>query len=450
MLRSILILWIASILSVNALGEELPVQNTSSSDTADSLWNKNDWSMHIQSTLVSQSHPSFHSSYAGMNSLSSVAETNHTADATLYLGRRLWKGGEFYFNEEVDQGFGLSNTLGLAGFSSGEAYKVGRAKRYFLGQRLFFRQTFDLGGAEENTPDDLNQLASTHTHDRLVLTLGKFSVVDVFDNNSYAHDPRQDFFNWSVVDAGAFDYAADAWGYTYGMAAEWTHQQWTLRYGLFDLSNVPNSAVLDSGFHQISNVVELEWRHQLLGEPGVARLLAFDNHGRFGTYNDAVALAQATQTLPSTANVRFEQNRPGAALNLEQAITDDLGLFARASVNNGQIEAYDFSDINQSISAGVSLKGTAWRRPQDTFGAAWISNSISMAAQHYFADGGMGILVGDGHLNYSPEQIAEFYYNLTLCTYWHISPDFQYARNPAYNLDRGPVRIYAIRVHYAY
>ncbi len=443
-------LWNSQAFCLESSHAESLSDNQTIPEDSSSLWNKKDWSVHIQSTLVSQYHPPFRANYSGMNSLAHVSETDHTTDATIYLGRRLWHGAEIYFNEEVDQGFGLSNTIGLAGFSSGEAYKIGRGKRYFLGQRLFIRQTFDLGGVEESSSDDINQLASTHTHDRLVLSLGKFSVVDLFDNNSYAHDPRQDFFNWSVIDAGAFDYAADAWGYTYGMAAEWTHQQWTMRYGLFDLSNVPNSTVLDSGFHQISNVVELEWRHQLLGAPGVARLLGFDNHGRFGTYHDALALAEASGTIPSTANVRFEQNRPGAVLNLEQAITPDLGIFARASFNNGQIEAYDFTDINQSISVGLSLKGTPWERPQDNFGAAWVSNSISMAAQHYFSAGGMGILIGDGRLNYAPEQIAEFYYSLSINDHWHISPDIQYIRNPAYNLDRGPVRVYGLRIHTSY
>ena len=408
------------------------------------------WSVHLQTTFVDQYHPSFAAAYSGNNSLSASANSENTSDATVYLGRRLWHGGEFYFNEEVDQGFGLSDTLGLAGFSSGEAYKVGRAKRYFLGQRAFLRQTFDLGGELENVSDDLNQLATTHTHDRLVLTAGKFSVVDLFDNNRYAHDPRQDFLNWSIIDAGAFDYAADAWGYSYGFAAEWTEQAWTGRYGLFDLSNVPNSTVLDPGFHEVSQVIEIEHRHQWGGQPGTLRVLIFDNQGRFGTYQDALALAAQMHTLPDTASVRAYRHRPGGELNLEQALTSDLGVFARISRNDGRVEAYDFTDINQSVSAGLSLQGSAWRRPQDTFGLALAVNSLSAPAQQYFSQGGMGILIGDGQLSYAPEQISELYYSLALGSYLHISPDYQYIRHPADNSARGPVRIYGLRLHLAY
>ncbi len=408
------------------------------------------WSVHLQTTFVSQYHPSFAAAYSGGNSLDANANSENTSDATIYLGRRLWRGAEFYFNEEVDQGFGLSNTLGLAGFSSGEAYKVGRAKRYFLGQRAFLRQTFDLGGDVEKSADDINQLATSHTHNRLVLTAGKFSVVDIFDNNTYAHDPRQDFLNWSIIDAGAFDYAADAWGYSSGFAAEWTENNWTWRYGLFDLSNVPNSTVLDPGFHEVSQVIEVESRHLWGGQPGTIRYLVFDNQGRFGTYQDALALAAQTNTLPNTANVRSYRRRPGSEINIEQALTQDLGAFVRASINDGQVESYDFTDINQSISAGLSLRGSAWSRPQDTCGLAMAVNSLSMSAQQYFSHGGMGILIGDGHLNYAPEQITELYYNLALLQNVHISPDYQTIRHPADNSARGPVRIYGLRLHLTY
>ncbi len=197
------------------------------------------WSLHEQATLVWQFQPGFRSTFQGTNSLLPVANGRETFDVTLFAGVRLWDGGEAYINPEVDQGFGLSNTVGVAGFPSGEAYKVGAEAPYVRLQRLFFRQTFDLGGDAQAVDGAANQLAGAHTADNLVLTAGKFSVTDIFDANSLAHDPKSDFLNWSLIDTGAFDYAADAWGYSDGFTAEWTQDWWALRAGLFDLSRVP-------------------------------------------------------------------------------------------------------------------------------------------------------------------------------------------------------------------
>src|SRR5262249_12495155 len=163
----------------------------------------------------------------------------------------------------IDQGFGLSDTLGVAGFPSGEAYKVGQNAPYLRLPRAFLRQVIDLGGDEEAIPPAANQLAGTRSADRLTITAGKFSVVDVFDGNPYAHDPRLDFFGWAVVDAGPFDYAADAWGYTYGLSADWTQSWWTVRAGAFDMSKEPNGKQLDKEFSQVAFIAELEERHTL-------------------------------------------------------------------------------------------------------------------------------------------------------------------------------------------
>ena len=141
---------------------------------------------------------------------------------------------------------GLSNTLGIAGFPSGEAYKIGMADPYLRLPRAFFRYTLGLGGAAQTIEPGLNQLAGTRQADNVIVTVGRFSVVEIFDTNIYAHDPRSDFLNWSIIDAGAFDYAADSWGYTYGVTVEWTQSWWTLRQGLFNLSRVPNSKYLDA------------------------------------------------------------------------------------------------------------------------------------------------------------------------------------------------------------
>ena len=405
------------------------------------------WNLHVQANNVTQWHPSFRAPYSGTNSLQPGSASAETTDATLYLGLRPWRGGEFYLNPELEQGFGLSNTVGVAGFPNAEVNKVGSDQPYVRLQRAFLRQVIDLGGSVETVEDDANQLAGTRSSDNLTITVGKFSVVDIFDANRYAHDPQTDFLNWSVVDAGAFDYAADAWGYTMGAALEWTRAWWTVRAGLFELSDVPNSTHVDTSFRQTQWIAEFEARHQAFGRPGKVKLLGFVSRGDMGAYADAVALAQQTGALPDMAPVRRRATRAGAVLNVEQELSDNLGFFARASANDGRYEAYDFTDINRSISAGLSLQGKAWGRPDDTFGAAFVQNGISSAARAYFAAGGLGLQIGDGRLNYGPERITELYYRWQAQRHLAVTFDLQYVVNPAYNRDRGPVSIAGLRLH---
>ena len=407
-----------------------------------------DWAVHGQITNVTQFHPAFTSPYRGTNSLDPGSRGNETVDLTLFFGARPWSGGEIWADTEVDQGFGLSNTLGIAAFSSGEAYKVGSSVPYFRIQRLFFRQSFDLGGEVQRDEADANQLAGRHTADNIVITAGKISVVDIFDTNTYAHDPKKDFLNWAVIDSAAYDYAADSWGYSYGIATEWTQNWWTLRGGLFDLSKIPNGKHLETGFGQFEMVVEGEERHTLFGHDGKLKLLGYVNRGRMGGYGDAVHLAELTGGVPSTALVRDYQSRPGAALNLEQGLTDDLGMFARLSVNDGSQEAYEFTESNHAFSTGFSLKGQTWSRPQDTAGFAYIVDSLSQDARDYLAAGGLGILIGDGRLpHYGLENVFETYYSAQLTRWLSAGADYQFVVNPAYNRDRGPVSIVGARIH---
>ncbi|HEY4275608.1 MAG TPA: carbohydrate porin [Rhizomicrobium sp.] len=407
-----------------------------------------DWSLHGQATFVDQYHPAFRSPYRGANSLDPGSRGNETFDATLFAGARLWEGGEAYADPEIDQGFGLSNTLGVAGYPSGEAYKVGKAEPYFRLQRLFFRQSFDLGGEMQDIAPGANQLGGSRSADNLIVTVGKFSVGDIFDTNIYAHDPKGDFLNWSLIDAGAFDYAADAWGYSYGVAAEWTKDWWTLRGGLFDLSRIPNTTALERGFGQYELVTEAEERHTLWQRAGKLKLLAFVNRGRMGDYDEAMRLALAAGGAPDMAAVRRPASRPGFSINLEQQIADDLGGFARASWNDGSKEAFEFTEINRSLSAGLSLKGASWGRPDDAVGVAGVINGLSAAAQRYFAAGGMGILIGDGQLpHYAPEEIAEAYYSFAATDWLTAGVDYQLILHPAYAGDRGPVSVLGARLH---
>jgi high affinity Mn2+ porin len=140
------------------------------------------FAVHGQFTFVEQATSDFTAPYRGTNSLSPRIG-RETVDATLYLGARLWTGSELWINPEVDQGFGLDNTVGVAGFPSGEAYKVGRKTPYLRLPRLFVRQTIGLGGSQEAIEPGANQLGGSQSADRLVFTLGKFSAVDIFDTN---------------------------------------------------------------------------------------------------------------------------------------------------------------------------------------------------------------------------------------------------------------------------
>jgi high affinity Mn2+ porin len=407
-----------------------------------------DWSVQGQVTHLWQYHPAFHSPYRGANSLDPGSRANETFDATLFLGARLWSGAELWADPEVDQGFGISNTFGLAGFPSGEAYKFGSATPYVRVPRLFFRQTINLGGESQTVEAAPNQFDGTRSVNNLVVTIGKFSVVDIFDTNPYAGDPKGDFLNWAIIDSGGFDYAADAWAYTYGMAVEWTQSRITLRGGLFDLSRVPNGKALVRGFGQYELVAEAEERHTLLDSPGSLKLLVFDNRARMGSYQDALQLANITGTVPDTALVRRYAWRPGAALNFEQAITEMLGVFARASLNDGSKETYEFTDINRSIAAGLSLKGADWGRPRDSAGLAAIINGLSRDARDYFAAGGLGTLIGDGRLpHYGSEKIIETYYSVEISGGVALTADYQFIDNPAYNRDRGPVSVLGMRLH---
>jgi high affinity Mn2+ porin len=404
------------------------------------------WTVHGQMTYVSQYAAPFRAPYRGTNSLDPNAG-RETWDVTMYFGRRLWEGAALWINPEIDQGFGLSNTLGVAGFTSGEAYKVGYSYPYVRVPRAFVQQTIDLGGPEETIDSGLNQFADTRTKNRLVVTVGKFSVSDLFDTISYAHDPRNDFMNWALVDAGTFDYAADAWGFTYGAALEWYQSAWTARAGFFDLSNVPNSVDLNSTFSEYQLVYELEHSHSINTRTGKTALVGFVTRGRMGSFDDAVALAKSTGEPADIAAVRRYNTRPGISLNVEQQLADDFGMFGRIGWANGSLEPYEFADIDQTASVGVQLGGGRWGHSGDTLAVAAVINDISSSHRAFLNAGGLGILVGDGQLPHpGTERILETYYRLALGS-WQITADYQFIVNPAYNRDRGPVSALAVRLH---
>ena len=432
-LRTCCLAWL---LPAAALAQEAPPQ---------------DWAVHGQATFEDQYHPAFTSPFRGANSLDPGSRGDETFDLTLYAGVRPWSGAELWVNPEIDQGFGLSDTLGIAAFTSAEAYKVGSATPYVRVPRLFFRQTIDLSGAVQHVDPDQNVLGGAQTADRVVFWIGKFGVPDVFDTNSYANNPRQDFSDWALVNTGTLDYAADAWGFSYGTAVEWYQDWWTLRAGGFALSRVPNSTELDTSGSQFQLLAEAEARHTILGQDGKLKVTGFLTRGRMGDYSDAIVLAGQLGTTPATADVRQYRSRSGVSLNLEQAITSDLGVFLRTGFAEGGREPYEFTDTDRTFAIGLALQGQRWGLPADTFGLATVIDGISHRHKDYLAAGGLGILIGDGALPLSgPEQVVETYYSHRLASFAHVTAAYQFVNNPGYDRVRGPVCVLSVRLHLQY
>jgi len=410
-----------------------------------------DWQAHFQATGIYSAYPAFSADYSGPESLNPHGQQRHTDTATAFLGARVWNGGEVYFNPEFSQGIGFNNTFGLAGFSNGEAQKSSGYTGKVIGERLFIRQTFGLGGETENIESDQNQLAGTKDISRITITAGKFAANDIFDNNTYSHDPRTQFLNWSLMESAAWDFPADARGFTKGAVAELNQKDWAVRFGSFIENEIPNGKETNPhGFTSLGNVAELEERYKLDKKPGATRFLVFLNSGRMGKFGDALDISNATGEDINTAIAgtrKYGNIKYGFAINSEQKLTDDLGAFARLSWNDGKTEDWSFTNIDRSLAVGLSLQGNRWGRNDDTVGLAGVMNGISKSQQEFLSDGGLGILIGDGKLNYGLESIIETYYSYKINKWISLTPDYQFVLNPAYNQDRGPVSIFSGRLH---
>jgi hypothetical protein len=405
----------------------------------------------IQTTYVWQRKYPFGAAYSGPNSLSPDIEKSYSFTATAALGARIWRGGEVYLDPEVAQGVPLSRLTGLGGFSNGEIARTSGPTPTWYAARFFVRQTWGLGGGREAIESEANQLAGSADKRRLVLTAGKLSIQDLFDDNAYSHDPRKEFLNWSLMTYGAYDYAADSRGYSWGVALEYFHDEWALRGGRFMMPKESNGLALNPRiFESFGDQIEIERSHQLRGQPGKLRLLAYRNQADMGGYRDALADAQGSGVPPDITTTRMRRVKYGFGVNLEQSLTAASGIFARGSWNNGEAEEFAFTEIDRSISAGVSVMGTGWKRPSDTLGLAFARNGLSAAHRDYLAAGGLGFFLGDGQLSYRPESILETYYSFGFAKDAWLSIDFQRIFNPAHNADRGPVSVASARFHYGF
>ncbi|MDY7578886.1 carbohydrate porin [Herbaspirillum sp. RTI4] len=406
------------------------------------------WNAKLQGTYIWQKKPSINSPYAGTNSLLPQSETAYSYTSTAYFGLRLWQGAELYFNPEATQSVAFSTLHGLGGLTNSEQQKGGGAVVKTYVARMYLKQTFGFGGGQDAVESGQNQLAGMVDKRRLVITAGKLAVIDIFDNNAYAHDARTQFTNWAFLTQGAFDYAADEKGYTVGIAAEYYFDEWVFRGGRFEVPILSNGPQLDSKLAtRYGDQIELEHAHTLADQPGKIRLLAFRNREIMGSFTDALAYARANGGTPDVGNVRKDSFKTGYGLNLEQSLRSDVGMFARASWSDGKSETYSFTEIDNSVSTGIVVKGARWGRERDSIGLAVAQNGLSKSHRDYLAQGGLGAFLGDGRLNYKSEKISELYYNARVIDSTSMMFGFQHIVNPGYNADRGPVNVMTVRVH---
>ncbi|TMH81016.1 MAG: carbohydrate porin [Betaproteobacteria bacterium] len=404
-----------------------------------------DWNAKFQATYIWQYKRPF-----GLNSLSSEREKSYSFSATGYLGLRPWTGGEFYINPQVSQGTSFSDEKGLGAFTSGDlsAAHDGPPPTLSL-TRIFLRQTWGFGGAKEDIESDANQLAGKVDRRRFVLTAGYMYVLDLFDDNAFSHDLRTQFMNWSLFTQGAYQYAADAYGRTWGLALEYYYDDWAIRAGRFMQAKLPGGRSLDTRIlRHYGDQLEVERRHEIAGQPGVVRLLAFHNRAVMSRFQDALDFAAANGGTPDIDDVRNrEQVKYGFGLNVEQNLTPDVSVFARASWSDGRTATYTFAEVDRSVSAGASIRGSAWARREDTLGVGVARNALSQVHREYLAAGGLGVFIGDGRIDYRPEEIFETYYSVNVFKNAWVTFDFQRIRDPAYNADRGPVTVESLRMH---
>lgn len=412
------------------------------------------FNLHFQTTYIYQYSARFKTPYSGKNSLSGDEEKQNSLTATLYAGARLWKGAEVYINPELAGGSGLSGAVGMGGSSNGETFRVGDpAPTLYLG-RLFMSQTFRIGPKRitEEVEDDANALHTFQPKNHLRILLGKWSLGDMFDINAVSNSPRTGFMNWSLMNTGAWDYAANVRGYTYAAGAELSLGNWAGKIAAATLPFEANGATMETDIRRsISLNAGLDHSYKWRGHDGNIRLLGFMNRTHLGSYAQAIDLSRAFNTFPDiTSTQKYSRNKTGFAISADQQLTGDLSIFSRIGWNDGKTETWCFTEIDHSAAMGAVLDGKRWKRNDDELGIAAVVNGLSKDHREYLRLGGNGFILGDGTLDYAPEEIAELYYSCKVLKQglW-LSADYQLCLNPGYNHDRGPANIASLRVHVA-
>jgi high affinity Mn2+ porin len=407
------------------------------------------WNLNFQATSIGQYHGSFTSPYADVFSLQGHPEAEASLTSTLYFGWQLARNTQFYIDPELAGGRGFSGTNGMVNFPNGEMPRVETAAPKLYLARLYATQDFGFGDARESFSSDENQLGGSRPMTRYSVTIGRFTMTDFFDNNRYTHDPRTQFMGWAIMYNGAWDYPADTHGYTWGWVHEFHTRRWSLRYGSGAMPTVANGLRFDRRvLRDRGDAFEGEVRVKPGGHDGAVRVLSYQNHARMGTYADALHLAGETGTKPDiTATRRPGTLKYGFGLNVEQELAKDVGVFGRLGWNDGKTESFAFTAIDRLASAGVSVGGARWKRPHDTAASELTVSGLSAVHAQYLARGGLDFLIGDGALRYGPEYVSESYYRARVVPGLFATIDLQHATNPAFNRDRGPVWIGAMRLH---
>ena len=335
----------------------------------------------------------------------------------------------------------------MAGFPNGEVYRVSNPQPTFSLARFFIKKSFGLGGSSEKLDDSPNQLSSECDAKRLVITLGKFSLSDIFDDNNYSHDPRSQFFNWALMSSVAWDYPADTKGYTYSVAIEYIQSEFALRGAIAMVPKQANGIEMDTDIKNAFGIVlELEKSFLINERKGITRILFYQNRARMGNYQDAIN--NPIYNLDITKTDQYGRTKTGFAVNNEYSLTDNIGTFLKYSWNDGKTETWAFTEIDRALSLGFSFNHLKMIKNDDEIGLAYAINGLSDDHKEYLSKGGYGFIIGDGELNYGLESIFELYFKTVLFEHLSITPDYQFVINPAYNKDRGPVNIFSLRAHY--
>jgi hypothetical protein len=406
----------------------------------------------LQFNGVYQNMPAFRSPYQGQNSLSFRDGEGHDVTHTygVYFGLQLARNLQVYVDVEMFKGDGISNGLGLGGYVNGDVVRAGSSnlpKIPYLA-RYYFRYFVPLSSETENVERCMDQLPGEQPVSRWEIKVGRLALTDDFDQNRYANNNRTQFLNYDFLFNTAWDYAADTRGYSVGFVTSLFEPRWRLAFGVFMEPNTANGAEFD-----YFDMSELGYNLELTVKPNdagtVVRLLSYFNEGRMGSYEEALALGRTTYTVPDLLLVEKPGGtKYGFGLNFEQPLADDgeTGIFGRIGWNDGNHETWSYVESDRHASLGAQLSGIHWNRPDDRMGVAYGVNGLSDPHKDYLEAGGIGMLLGDGRLNYGFEQVLELYYRIQVSRFVQISPDFQFIQNPGYNRDRGPVEVYGLRL----
>ncbi len=405
--------------------------------------------LHFQATYIYQYKPAFNTPYESAHSINGKEEKDNSLTATMYVGLKLWKGAELYFNPEIAGGSGLSGAFGMAASTNGETFRVGEPAPTLYLARGYFRQVFALGSNSDTLEDAQNQLRGAQSSRNLSITVGKFSLGDFFDNNDYSNSPKTQFINWALMSNSAWDYAANLRGYTVGAVAALKYDNTIYKIGVAALPKVANGADLNTDYGMAHGInAEVVRTYQLRKREGHVRVLAYYNETNMGLYSQALHTIDSSNRPDVIMTEKFGRSKKGVCINADQKLTGNLSAFARLGWNDGKTETWAFTEVDRTVSLGFSINGQAWKRNRDNVGVAVVMNGLSAEHKDYLAAGGYGFQLGDGKLNYAPETVAELYYNYKPLNYgiW-MTGDYQFGMNPGYNKDRGPIQVFSFRVH---